>query len=155
MATTSFVLVPPTGILAAIEMHRAAWSHFQIAPEGTDSDLAWIAMEEALDALVAHPCRTQDEVRALAAYLFWYVHAERHTRDWTQGSEAIALARASDLALLLDEPQPAALAEVNPASLGFLASRVVRRLSQAGELLACLVLIGGGMAATGFASLLG
>ena len=151
MATTLCVLTPPTGVLAAIEMHRAARAAFQTAPTGPQSEHAFLAMEEMLDALVAMPCRSREEARTLGAYLRGYIGEERHIRDWTQGSEAIALARAADLALIFGhEPEP--LPEAVPLSA--LVARVVHRLSQAGELFACLVLIGGGMAATGLASLI-
>lgn len=135
MATTNFVLIPPTGIIAAIEDHRSAWSTYQNVTEDSEADeLAFIELHEALDRLVGTPCRNMDETRALAAHLFWYVNAERHTRDWTSSPDSGALARAADLALLLRD-DPATIACDPPhLTLGQFVARVVQRVALASSI---------------------
>ena len=146
MATTSHVLrtiehVPfhADPALAAIDAHDEAWSVWQVA-----SDALVVRrhaeMCEALARLLATPCATQFGALALLRHLRWHIAHDGIT-------DTAVLARASDLSLYLNldfppvEPPRSALAPI------------LRALSRSGEFVAALVLVVGGMAAIGLASL--
>jgi hypothetical protein len=146
------ILVDP--ILAAIGTHACAWAVFQMTEAGTASDAAEDELHDALTALIATPCTTREGAQALRRHLRWYV-----TEEAANGSPDDCLwlfvnARLADLTLLMrDDPTIGEAPSMAPLSA--VVGRVIHRMTQAGELLACLALIGGGMAATGFASPLG
>lgn len=93
-------------------------------------------MREALARLLATPCATH--FGALA--LLWHIQPDDIT-------DTAVLARASDVALYLRLDFPA----VEPPRSAL--APVLRALSRSGEFVAALVVIIGGMAAIGFASL--
>nr|WP_137831277.1 hypothetical protein [Methylobacterium sp. L1A1] len=167
-------------ILAAIERHSEAWAAFQIAPTGKASADADAETFDALHALLATPCATRAGMFCLIRHLRWFFETEAPNAEayeivggpnaWT-----IAQAREADLSRCLGveriERLPLALpsgrligpvidlrpvststAEPYPAALPTPA-RFGRALSQAGEMLAALVLIAGGCGFVGFASL--
>jgi hypothetical protein len=115
-------------ILAAIDTHSAAWSAFQVAPEGKPSEAADIAMDEALTALLGTACTTRFGALALLRHLRWWLGEEAQYADDYQPAYGAAEARASDLTLFLGTELP--LATIPTAlPMGRLSAGVVRRLS--------------------------
>ena len=158
-------------ILAAIDRHAEAWSVFQVAPEGAASIDADAETFDALHALLSTPCATRAGMFCLIRHLRWWlaeeaVNAEAYRTDDGLDAWAVAQAREADLSRCLGveriERLPTALPSgrlVGPViDLRPLAAstpvRFARLLSSAGEVLAALVIICGGIGLTGFASLL-
>ena len=164
-------------VLAAIERHEEAWSVFQVAPEGEASERAETDVGDALDALLATPCATRFGTFALLRHLCWWLREEAEFSDAYQPGYGIAQAHASDLALLLNVATIESLPVATP--LGRLSASVVRGLrspmvldaapvsppvpalarlgramGHAGELLAAITLVAGGVGFVGLASLL-
>lgn len=157
-------------ILAAIDRHSEAWSVFQVAPEGNASIAADAETFDALHALLATPCATRAGMFCLIRHLRWFLDNEAPNADayeiiggpnaWT-----IAQAREADLSRCLGveriERLPTALPSgrllgpVIDLRLVAVATpvRFARLLSRAGDVVAALVLVLGGIGLTGFASL--
>ncbi|MCJ2136384.1 hypothetical protein MKK69_20415 [Methylobacterium sp. J-026] len=168
MGTTTHAPMPSNPVHAVIAAHRAAWDAFQIAPVGEHSKRAEAFMEAALEAILSTGCETQHGAICLLTHLRWWLTEERDFADSYQPSYDIALARGSDLAMLLGGSLwPTAVAadselETTPARLGSIAAGIVRRLgcriplngTVMGELLAATAIITGGMAVIGLVTLL-
>ena len=127
-------------ILAAIDAHDEMWSVWQVAPE-TTLLRAHAEMENALARLLATPCLTRFGSLALLRHLRWHIAHDGIT-------DAAVHARASDLAMYLNldflpvEPPRQPLAPI------------LRALFRAGEVVACLSIIVGGIGLIGLASML-
>lgn len=158
-------------ILAAIDRHAEAWSVFQVAPEGAASIDADAETFDALNDLLATPCATRAGMFCLIRHLRWFLETEATNAgayEIVGGPNAwtIAQTREADLSRCLGveriERLPIALPSgrlLGPViDLRPLAAstpvRFARLLSDAGEVVAALVIIGGGIGLTGFASLL-
>lgn len=154
MATTLHAPILVDPILSAISTHACAWAVFQMADPGGAADAAEDELHDALTVLMGTPCTTREGAQALRRHLRWYVEEEAASAGPDNCLWLFVNARLADLAVLMrDDPtigEPPSM-----APLGAVIGRVVHRMSQAGELLACLVIVGGGMAATAFASLIG
>lgn len=158
-------------IFAAIDRHSEAWSVFQVASEGKASVDADAETFDALHDLLATPCATRAGMFCLIRHLRWFLDNEAPNADayeivggpnaWT-----IAQAREADLSRCLGveriERLPIALPsgrllgpviDLRPVAASTPA-RFARLLSRAGDVVAALVLIGGGIGLTGLASLL-
>lgn len=168
-------------IFAAIDRHSEAWSVYQVAPEGQASIDADAETFDALHALLATPCATRAGMFCLIRHLRWWlteeaVNAGAYDTDDGPNAWTIAEAREADLSLCLGveriERLPLALPSgrlVGPvidlrpipvasraiaAAPAVLALPAPARLAPlAGEALAALVLVVGGIGFTGFASL--
>ncbi|MCJ2108122.1 hypothetical protein MKK70_22650 [Methylobacterium sp. E-041] len=151
-------------ILAAIERHSEAWSVFQVAPNGEAAMRAEDDADAALTALLGTPCATRAGMLCLIHHLRWFLSEEAPNATAHGDGWAIAQARESDLSLCLGvEPVrrlPMALPsgrligptiDLRPAPTP---ARLARTLAVGGELLAALVIIGGGAVLTGLASLI-
>ena len=140
MATIEHVPFHADPALAAIDAHDEAWSVWQVA-----SDALVVRrhaeMCEALARLLATPCATHFGALALLRHLRWHI-------DHDDITDAAVLARASDLALYLNLDFP----PVEPARQSV--APVLRALSRAGELVACLTIVIAGMGLIGLASLI-
>lgn len=157
MATTSHACVHALTdpILHAIDVHDTAWSAFQTAPEGRPSELADQAMSEALDALLTTPCNTQFGALSLLRHLRWWLQEEREFSASYQPAYGLAQARAADIALFLGVDFPSVTpprSRVAPV-LRALRDRAGPALTLAGEAVAALVLVAGGIVLTGLATL--
>lgn len=153
-------------ILAAIERHEDAYAVFQVAPEGEASSQAAREYDAALDALLATPCTTRFGAFALLRHLRWWLGEEAQFSESYQPGYGVAAAREADLTLLLGcdgvARIPTALPlgrlptiEAAPAPAPILAlPRPARAVAAAGELLAALVLVGGGAVLTGLSTLI-
>ncbi|MDR7039863.1 hypothetical protein J2X36_004641 [Methylobacterium sp. BE186] len=118
-------------VLAAIDGHDEAWSMWQVASE-TNLRSARAAMDQALARLVATPYATRFGAVALLRHLRWHIEHDKI-------ADAAVLARASDAALYLNvdfHPVEPPRGRVAP---------VLRALSRAGEMVACVALIAGGL----------
>lgn len=161
-------------ILAAIERHSEAWSAFQIAPQGKAGEAAEIEADDALHALLATPCATRAGMFCFIRHLRWWLdeesaNARSYATDGGVNAWGVAQAREADLSRCLGveriERLPLALPsgrligpviDLRPVSTSTgtpAAVRFGRALSQAGDVLAALVLIVGGCGFVGFASL--
>ncbi|MCJ2112838.1 hypothetical protein MKK64_16765 [Methylobacterium sp. E-025] len=140
-------------IHGAIERHRAAYDAYQVAPEGEASMVANDDYDAATDTLVTTPCASRFGALALLGHLRWWLGEEAEFSAAHQPSYGIAQARVADLTLFLGTSLPAV---VIPRASSFGRFVPTGRLvaAGAGELLAALVIIGGGCVLTGFASLL-
>ena len=98
-------------------------------------------MESAFARLLATPCGTQFGALALLRHLRWHIQHDEIT-------DAAVLGRAADLAVYLGLDFP----PVDPRrpSVG----TIIRAISRAGEIIACVALIVGGMGLVGLATLL-
>lgn len=158
-------------IFAAIDRHSEAWSVFQAAPEGDASIAADAETFDALHALLSTPCATRAGMFCLIRHLRWWlteeaVNAGAYDTDDGPNAWAIAEAREADLSLCLGVERvqrlPTALPSgrlIAPAiDLRPIAAstpvRFARLLSRAGDVVAALVLVGGGVGLTGLATLL-
>lgn len=154
MAMTSFALAPADPILAAIDVHACAWTVFQITDEGAPARAAEAEMSEALAALLGTPCTTSEGAQALRRHLRWYVMEEAENGKPDDCLWLMANARLADLVLLMrDNPGAGEAPSLEP--FGAVVGRVIHRLSRAGETLAAVGLIVGGMILIGHASLIG
>ena len=158
-------------IFAAIDRHSEAWSVFQVAPEGDASIAADAETFDALHALLATPCATRAGMFCLIRHLRWWlaeeaVNADAYRTDDGLDAWGVAQAREADLSRCLGveriERLPTALPsgrllgsviDLRPVAVST-PVRFARLLSRAGDVVAVLVLIGGGIGLTGFASLL-
>ncbi|MGU3536819.1 hypothetical protein [Methylobacterium sp. A54F] len=127
-------------VLAAIDAHDEAWSVWQVASEANLLP-AHAAMEQALARLLATPYATRFGAVALLRHLRWHIEHDGIT-------DQAVHQRAADTALYLNLDFPPV--DVPRSRL----APVLRALSGAGEAVAALVLIVGGIALTGFASLI-
>ena len=160
-------------VLAAIERHEEAWSVFQVAPEGEASERADAETFDALHALLATPCATRAGMFCLIRHLRWWLaeeapNAKAHTIDGGVDAWAVAEAREADLSKALGvEPiqrLPLALPsgrlrgpviDLRPVSPPVPAlARLGRAVGHAGELLAAITLVAGGVGFAGLATLL-
>jgi hypothetical protein len=111
---------------AAIAAHRATYEAFQVAPEGSASEYASDAYDEASMALVAVACATVPEALTLFRHLAWWVLDEAEHASGHQPAYDIAMARAKDLSLYLRTVNgPAPIPQAMPS--GRLAARIPRR----------------------------
>ena len=111
---------------AVIAAHRAAYEAYQVAPEGTASEHASDAYDEASMALVAIACATVPEALTLFRHLAWWVLDEAEHASGHQPAYDIAMARAKDLSLYLRTVNgPAPIPQAMPSSR--LAARIPRR----------------------------
>ena len=163
-------------VLAAIERHSEAWTVLQSAPAGRAGEAAEIEADDALHALLATACATRAGMLCLIRHLRWLTAegapcAESSRSDGGPNAWAIAQAREADLSRCLGveriERLPLALPsgrligpviDLRPVSTSAAeprsaAIRLGRALSQAGDVVAALVLIVGGCGLVGFASL--
>ncbi|KQT17722.1 hypothetical protein ASG40_17015 [Methylobacterium sp. Leaf399] len=93
------MLPGPDPIHAAIVAHRTAWDAFQTASEGGPSEVASLAMAEALDALLATSCETRSGALALLKHLTWWLDEETEFAGDYEPEYGIAKARAADLTI--------------------------------------------------------
>ena len=140
MATIEHVPFHSDPALAAIDAHDEAWSVCQVTPDALVVR-RHAEMEEALACLLATPCATHFGALAMLRHLRWHIDQDGIT-------DAAVLARTSDLALYLNLDFP----PVAPSRQSL--APVLRALSRAGELVACLTIIVGGMGLIGLASLI-
>lgn len=153
-------------ILAAIERHEDAYTVFQVAPAGEPSIQAEGVYEAALVALLVTPCATRFGAFALLRHLRWWLGQEVEFSDNYQPGYGVAAAREADLTLLLGcdgvariptalplGRLPAIEARPAPAPV-FALPRPGRAGAAAGELLAALVIVGGGAVLTGLSTLI-
>ncbi|MCJ2037488.1 hypothetical protein MKK55_00705 [Methylobacterium sp. J-059] len=151
-------------ILAAIERHSEAWSVFQVAPNGETAMRAEDDADAALMALLGTPCATRAGMLCLIRHLRWFLVEEASNADSHGDAWAIAQAREADLSHCLGV-EPVQRLPLAPPSGGLIGptidlrpaptpARLARTLAVGAELLAALVVIGGGCVLTGFASLL-
>lgn len=127
-------------ILAAIDHHDEAWAVWQSASDALVAR-RHAEMEGALARLLATRCTTQFGAAALLRHLRWHIQHDEIT-------DAAVLGRAADLSVYLGLDFP----QVDPRrrSVG----TVIHAISRAGELIACVALIVGGMGLVGLATLL-
>ncbi|CAA2161182.1 hypothetical protein MBRA_06342 [Methylobacterium brachiatum] len=169
---------PDDPVLVAIDAHADAWAVYQLAPAGHFAEAAEDALSVALEDLLATPCLTRFGALALVRHLRWLIREAAITAESDDLMERFTVAREADLSRFVGSDLPP---EYLPqaAPLGRLAAQVVRRLpptppvtpvlaaarassSEAvarglgtmGEILAAVVIIGGGMVLTGLATLL-
>lgn len=167
------VPMPADPVLVAIETHDEAWAVFQVAPGGRPSEVAEDALHLAFENLLATPCLTRVGALALVRHLRWIIREEAIFPECDDVLGRFALAREADLARFVGSDLPP---EYLPqaAPLGRLAAQVVHRLPPvppatarrplpgrlarvtvvAGEALAAVAIIGGGIVLTGLATLL-
>lgn len=167
------VPMPTDPVLAAIETHNEAWAVFQVAPGGRPSGVAEDALHLAFENLLAMPCLTRVGALALVRHLRWIIREEAISPECDDVLGRLALAREADLSRFVGSDLPP---EYLPtaAPLGRLAAQVVHHLpplppatarhpaprslsrmaSVAGEVLAAVAIIGGGILLTGLATLL-
>lgn len=152
--------VTPDPIHAAIERHRAAFDAYQVAPEGIASVEANDEYDAASEVLVSTGCTTRFGALALVGHLRWWLQEEAEFSAGHQPVYGLAQARAADLTLFLGEAPlatPTGLPAGNhlpPLRRPLDLRRATRRLTLAGEVLAAIAVVGGGMALTGLATLL-
>jgi hypothetical protein len=126
-------------VLAAIDAHDEAWSVWQAAPEARMAG-ALAEMSAALDRLLVTPCATQFGSLTLLRHLRLHIRHDGLT-------DAVVLARAGDLArsLHLDFlPVTPPRSQVAP---------ILRALMSGVEVAAALVIVFGGVALVGLATL--
>lgn len=141
-------------VLAAIDAHAEAWAVFQIAPDAT-AERAETDMGDALDALLSTPCASRFGALALVRHLNWWLREEAENAASYQPSYSLAKARAADLTLFVgSEIPPAVIPTALPLGRLALPVSCPSLAFRFGEAVAALVLIVGGMAAVGVASLL-
>lgn len=167
------VPMPADPVLAAIETHAEAWAVYQVAPAGRLAEVAEDALSLACENLLATPCLTRVGALALVRHLRWLIREEAISPECDDVLGRFALAREADLARFVGSDLPS---EYLPtaAPLGRLAAQVVHRLPPvppaavrrssrrrlarvagvAGEALAAVAIIGGGLVLTGLATLL-
>lgn len=127
-------------ILEAIDRHDEAWSVWQSASDALVAR-RHAEMEGALARVLATPCATQFGAVALLRHLRWHIQHDEIT-------DAAVLGRAADLAVYLGlDFLPV---DTQRRSIG----SVIRAISRAGELIACVALVVGGMGLVGLATLL-
>lgn len=146
MATIEHVPFHADLILAAIDRHNEAWSVFQVAPD----ELARRREDElsaALDAVMGTPCLTRFGAIALLRHLRWHIDEDGITASPDDAQASMVLARAADLALLLGVDFPPV---IPPRSR---VAPILRALTSSGEVLAALILVAGGTALAGLATL--
>lgn len=127
-------------ILAAIDHHDEAWAVWQSASDALVAR-RHAEMEGALAHVLATPCATQFGALALLRHLRWHIQHDEIT-------DAAVLGQAADLAVYLGLDFPPA--DPQRRSVG----SVIRAISRAGELIACVALVVGGMGLVGLATLL-
>lgn len=150
-------------VLAAIERHSEAWAVVQVARPGADSERADDdETRAALTALLGTACATRAGAFCLIQHLRWWLAEEAPNADAYGDAWAVAQVREADLSKFLGveriERRPlllpsgrmlAPVAERRPAP-----ARTSSVLAAAGEALAALIIVAGGVCLTGFASLL-
>lgn len=165
-------------ILAAIERHGEAWAAAQVAPHGATSAADAEACD-ALNALLATPCATRAGMLCLIRHLRWWLDNEAPSVGPAVGelsADAVAHAREADLSRCLGverierlplalpsgrlvgpvidlRPIPVAPRDIEAAPTVLALPTPARIAPLAGEALAALVLVVGGIGFTGFASL--
>lgn len=150
MATPLLTLVPTAAdpILAAIAAHRDAWRDFANATPESVTETA-LAQRTAMADMLGTACTTRTGADALFRHLRACLAAGGRNLDLGTIGRSLITARAFDLALLLDIPGARAPLAADPET-----SAAVHALNRAGEAVAALVLIAGGIALTGLATLL-
>lgn len=167
------VPMPADPVLAAIEAHAEAWAVFQVAPGGRPSEVAEDTLHLAFENLLATPCLTRVGALALVRHLRWIIREEAISPECDDVLGRLALAREADLSRFVGSDLPP---EYLPtaAPLGRLAAQVVHHVAPlppaaarrsmpgslggiatvAGEALAAVAIIAGGILFTGLATLL-
>ena len=159
---TPFHLDP---VLVAIDRHAEAWSVFQAAPDGEAAIQAEDEADAALGALLGTPCGTRAGMLCLIRHLRWFLGEEASNAKAHGDAWDIAGAREADLSRSLGvEPvQRLPMALPSGRLLGPTidlrpslppAVRIERALAAAGELLAALAIIAGGIVLTGLVTLI-
>lgn len=150
MATPLLTLVPTAAdpILAAIAAHRDAWRAFANATSETVGEAA-LVQRTAMADMLGTACTTRTGADALLRHLRACLSANGRTLDLGTIGRSLITARASDLALLLGMPGARASLAADPET-----SADIHALNRAGEAVAALVLIAGGIALIGLSSIL-
>lgn len=170
--------MPADPVLVAIDAHAEAWAVFQVAPAGRPSEEAEDALSLAFEEMLVTPCLTRLGALALVRHLRWLIREEAITAECDDVFGRVALVREADLSRFVGSDLPPEwLPHAMP--LGRLAAQVVRHLppvapvppalaaarassstavarvaGAAGEVLAAVAIIGGGIILTGLATLL-
>ncbi|MCJ2131272.1 hypothetical protein [Methylobacterium sp. E-045] len=126
-------------VLAAIDAHDEAWSVWQAAPEARVA-AALAEMSAALDRLLVTPCTTRFGSLTLLRHLRWHIQHDGIT-------DAAVLARAGDLARALHLDFLPVTPPREPVA------PILRALMSGAEVAAALVIVFGGMALVGLATL--
>lgn len=167
-AATARVL-PGDPVLAAIDAHAEAWAMYWCAPTGRAAEIAEDTLSASLEDLLATPCASRFGALALIRHLRWLIDQEAITTETADLCGRLVLAREADLSRFAgsDLPPdhlpaaapsgrlaPAISASLPPALCAPRAVPVLRRVLRAaglaGDALAIVVLIAGGVLAYGY-----
>lgn len=145
-------------VLAAIERHTEAWQVFQAALDDEALMRAEYEADAALYSLLGTACATRAGMFCLIRHLRWFLAEEAGNTSGGGDACSIAQAREADLSRCLGvEPiqrLPLALPSGRLLAPAAILVRAGRALSRAGDVVAAIILVVGGVGLTGFASLL-